>query len=126
MQKTTLYDTVYVASTTRPNPYRQKLDEWYLGVRGTVKVEREGLLMGASSPPLAGEAGEGRYFILFYLLIFWPRLATCGTLVPQPGMEALHPAVEALEAQSLDPWTTRGALMRFLLGILRISTMRLC
>ena len=69
MQKTTLHDTVYVASITRPNPYRQKLDEWYLGVRGTVKVEREGLLMGASSLPLAGEAGKGRYFILFYLFV---------------------------------------------------------
>lgn len=107
-QKATLHDAVYVASTTQPNPQRQKSDEWHLGVRGTLRVEREGLLLGAASSPSAfgwGVGGKGG--VLFYLLIFWPRLIACGTLVPQPGIKPLHPA-EALEAQTLNPWTTRG------------------
>ena len=35
---------------------------------------------------------------------FWPCRTACGILVPQPGIE---PASPALEAQSLDHWTTR-------------------
>ena len=71
MQKATLQDAVCVASTTRPDPQRQELDEWRLGVRGTVRVEREGSLTGAASSPSAfgRGVGEGSYFILFYLLI---------------------------------------------------------
>lgn len=69
MQKATLQDAVCVASTTRPDPQRQELDEWRLGVRGTVRVEREGSLTGAASSPSAfGQGGGGRelfYFVLF-------------------------------------------------------------
>lgn len=57
-------------------------------------------------PPLAGGWGGREVFYFIYLLIFWPRLTACGTLVPQPGIKPLHPA-EALEAQTLNPWTTR-------------------
>ena len=42
------------------------------------------------------------YFILFF--IFWSHHAACGILVPRPGIE---PASPALEAQSLNQWTTR-------------------
>ena len=37
-------------------------------------------------------------------LFFWPRPAACGILVPQPGIE---PALPAVEAWSLNHWTTR-------------------
>ena len=44
--------------------------------------------------------------ILFiYLFIyFWPCRATCGILVPQPGIE---PVPHAVEAQSPNFWTAR-------------------
>ena len=42
--------------------------------------------------------------ILFILFYFWPYHAACGILVPRPGTE---PAPPALEAQSLNHWTTR-------------------
>ena len=35
---------------------------------------------------------------------FWLRYKACGMLVPQPGVE---PAPPAVEAQSLNHWTTR-------------------
>ena len=41
-------------------------------------------------------------FLIF--LIFWPHSTAGGILVPQPGIE---PAYPALEAQSLNHWTTR-------------------
>lgn len=69
-QKATLHAAVCVASTTRPNPQRQKSNEWHLGVRGTLRVEREGLLLGAASSPSAfgwGVGGKGG--VLFYLFI---------------------------------------------------------
>ena len=37
-------------------------------------------------------------------LFFWPYCTACGILVPQPGTEPVPPAVEA---QSLNHWTTR-------------------
>ena len=41
---------------------------------------------------------------IFYFLIFWPHCAACGILVPQLGIEATPPAVEA---RSLNHWTAR-------------------
>lgn len=38
------------------------------------------------------------------LLIFWMHHATCGNLLPQPGIEPTPPA---LEARSLNHWTSR-------------------
>ena len=50
------------------------------------------------------------FFLLFkrffYFLFFWPHHAACGILVPQPGIE---PRSTALEAWSLNCWTTREA-----------------
>ena len=50
--------------------------------------------------PEIQEQNRDFYFILFY----WPRLAACGILVPQPGIEPVPPAVEA---RILNHWTTR-------------------
>ena len=41
---------------------------------------------------------------LFFKIYFWPHHAACGILAPCPGIE---PAPSALEAQSLNHWTTR-------------------
>ena len=38
------------------------------------------------------------------LFIYWPCCAACGILVPRPGIEPVHLAVEA---RSLNHWTTR-------------------
>ena len=43
-------------------------------------------------------------FIYLLLLFFWSRQAAGGILVPRPGIE---PAPPAVEAQSLNHWTTR-------------------
>ena len=37
-----------------------------------------------------------------FFFFFWPRCVACGLLVPPPGIEPL-----AVEAQSLNHWTTR-------------------
>ena len=42
--------------------------------------------------------------LLFFFFFFWRHHIACGILVPQPGIE---PAPPALEAQSLNHWTTR-------------------
>ena len=42
--------------------------------------------------------------LFFFSLIFWPCCMACGVLVPQLGIEPEPPAVEA---QSLNHWTTR-------------------
>ena len=39
----------------------------------------------------------------FFCLFVWPPCAACGILVPQPGIEPVPPAVEA---RSLNHWTT--------------------
>ena len=56
---------------------------------------------------------QWHYFILFngwvtfhciyvpHLFFFWPRHAACGILVPQPGIEPVHPEVEV---QSPNHW----------------------
>ena len=44
------------------------------------------------------------FFILFFFFFFWPRWAACRILVPPRGSE---PALLALEARSLNHWTTR-------------------
>ena len=49
------------------------------------------------------EAFKNVYF-LFFLFFYWSCSAACGILVPQQGIE---PAPPALEAQSLNHWTTR-------------------
>ena len=41
---------------------------------------------------------------LFVFLIVWPCRMACGILVPRPGIEPMPPA---LEAWSLNHWTTR-------------------
>ena len=49
---------------------------------------------------------------LFYVLIsFWPCPVACGILVPLPRIEPMPPA---LEAQSLNHWTTREVLIHCL------------
>ena len=56
--------------------------------------------------------GKAYYFskIIFTFLhsYFFFGLVACGVLVPQPGIRLLPPA---LEARSLNNWTTREALM---------------
>ena len=44
---------------------------------------------------------------LFYLF-FWSCRVACGILVPQPGIKPVPPA---LEAQSVNHWTTKGVLV---------------
>ena len=41
-------------------------------------------------------------YLHMYVFIFWPLLAACGILVPQPGVE---PAPPVVEVQSLNHWT---------------------
>ena len=48
----------------------------------------------------SGSAGRIGHFFFFFLL----HCASCGILVPQPGIE---PVPLALEEQSLNHWTTR-------------------
>ena len=48
----------------------------------------------------------------FFFLIFWPHNTACGILVPRPGIK---PACPALEAQSLNHWTTRKVLEKKML-----------
>ena len=43
-------------------------------------------------------------FIYLFIYLFWPHYTAHGILVRQPGTE---PATPALEAQSLNHWTTR-------------------
>ena len=43
-------------------------------------------------------------FSTFYILIFWPSHAACGTLVPRSGIKPVPPAVGA---RSPNHWTTR-------------------
>ena len=51
-------------------------------------------------------------FILFLLFIYvWPCHTACRILVPRPGTEPVPPAVEA---QSLNHWTTREVPSRVL------------
>ena len=40
----------------------------------------------------------------FFFFFFWPLCMACGILVAGPGIK---PAPPAVEAQSLNPWTTR-------------------
>ena len=42
------------------------------------------------------------FFLFFYF--FWPCLAVCGILVPQPGIE---PGPTAMKALSPNHWTAR-------------------
>lgn len=46
------------------------------------------------------------YLLLFCFFLAMPSKA-CGILVPQSGTELTRPSVEALEARSLNHWTTR-------------------
>ena len=48
--------------------------------------------------------GIMQYIVFFFFLIFWSHCAACRILVPRPGIELMCPA---LEAQSLNHWTTR-------------------
>ena len=44
------------------------------------------------------------YFYFLFKKLFWPHCMSCGILVSWPGIEPMSPAVEA---QSLNHWTTR-------------------
>ena len=44
------------------------------------------------------------YFYFLFKKLFWPHCMSCGILVPWPGIEPMSLAVEA---QSLNHWTTR-------------------
>ena len=44
------------------------------------------------------------FLVSYFVFIFWLHHAAFGILVPQPGIE---PSPPALEAQSLNHWTTR-------------------
>ena len=50
-------------------------------------------------------------FFSFFCLTFWPYRTACGILVPQPEIE---PAPPAVEARSLNHWTTREVPAIFL------------
>ena len=43
-------------------------------------------------------------FLFVLLLLFWPPCMACGILVPRPGIEPMHPAVEV---PSPNHWTAR-------------------
>ena len=47
-------------------------------------------------------------FLFFVCLLFWPRRAECGILIPQPGIEPMPPA---LGAQSLNHWKSLSILL---------------
>ena len=61
--------------------------------------------------PLEHKLHEGRDFFFS----FWPRCSACGILVPQPGIEPVPPAVEA---QSLNHWTSREVPRQGFLSVL--------
>lgn len=48
----------------------------------------------------------------FFLSFFWPYCMACGILLPQSGIEPLHPR---MGAQSLSHWITRAVLYFVLL-----------
>ena len=43
-------------------------------------------------------------FFVCFVFVFWLHCMACSILVPQPGIKPVPPA---LEAQSLNHWTTR-------------------
>ena len=51
-----------------------------------------------------GNAGEEGGLLFFFFLFFWLQHGACGILVTQSGIE---PMSWALEARSLNPWTSR-------------------
>ena len=57
--------------------------------------------MRANSPPTFNSFFKN---LFIYLFIFCLRCRACGTLVPQPGIEPVPPA---LQAWSLNHWTAR-------------------
>ena len=67
-------------------------------------------LLPEPPPQMASSASSDVSLLLFLchpqLLIyfFWPHLIVCDNLAPQPGIKPTPPA---LEAQSLNHWTTR-------------------
>ena len=50
------------------------------------------------------------YLFVCLFIYFWPHLAACRILVPQPGIEPMPPAVEA---QSPNHWTAHGIPLNF-------------
>ena len=55
----------------------------------------------------------------YFLFIFWPCHASCGILVPQPGIE---PGPSAMKVQSPNRWTARELPGYFLKVTLLYST----
>ena len=55
-------------------------------------------------PHQVGRETSWSFMTLILFFSFWPYCALCGILVPQPGIK---PAPPALEAWSLNHWTTR-------------------
>ena len=48
-----------------------------------------------------------QHHFFFFFFNFWPHCTACGISVPRPGIEPMPPAVEA---RSLNHWTTREVL----------------
>ena len=61
------------------------------------------------------------FFKKFEFIFFWPHHAPCGISVPGPGIEPEPPALEAL---SLNHWTTREVPMKasIILKALKMKT----
>ena len=99
----------------------------FLGcVGGTILWDLESLKLFYSSNQFDSVDGYEslgwNYFLsgLFVLFWFWPHCMACGILVPWPGIK---PAPLALEAQSLNHWTTREVpLLKALLLYVPAST----
>ena len=47
--------------------------------------------------------------VYIYVCIFWPCHTACRIVVPRPGIE---PSLSAVEAQSLNHWTSRKVPIR--------------
>lgn len=77
------------------------------------RTQRDGLgyVLGREPSPGADQAGTSIFFKNYLLtLIFWLHYVACGVLVPRSGVTPVPPA---LEAWSLNHWTSRrvpGAL----------------
>ena len=102
-----------------PNPFRS-LRETYRKYKTLVGSGEDFLFLHAPSVFNNHYFGQKTFnecflffpFLKYYIFIyFWPCHTVCGTSVLQPGIEPVPPA---LEAQSLNHWTTREVPMSVL------------